>query len=132
MTGSGWRISWRTNGTTRPAPTTRANHGHGLPGPTKRTSISPAMTASNNPHSSAAPGRSRRCEPVGGVSGTPNQMTTKHAVIATAGMASRPVMPITGWRAPDVSAPAMTPTSSARTSTAAAVRVRELSPFVRR
>ena len=59
----------------------------------------------------------------GGVAATPNQITTKHRLTATAGMESSAVIPIDSTRMPLASAPAITPSSSAATRNPAARRV---------
>lgn len=59
-----------------------------------------------------------------GTSSIPNQITTKQTVTTMAGSISRTFIEVDSTRAPDVSAPTMTASSSAPTRMAAERRVR--------
>ncbi len=90
------------------------------------------MTSPSATVSRAKPCQSIAPEASGGDSSTPYQIAASDRVTTMAGRASSPVIPSEVASAPLVSAPAMTPSSSPKTSRPAAPRTRRSSPAVRR
>ena len=121
--GSASDRSSRTNGTSAASPASTSSHGSAAAGPCSRMAMRPPIT---RPRTSVIMPRPRQSYPPvasPGTSSTPNQTSTSTTVVTIAGSISRVVIDVASTSAPEVSAPMITDSSSAPTSTAAARRV---------
>ncbi len=127
MAGSFWRSSKRTKSTSAATPAASSTQVQTNDGPLRRRNVSEPVTSSSPMVRMTKPSVSSRRPGSGSDSGTPNRITKKHAVTATAGITRVTVRcsAVAAKMRPAARAPRIAPACRPTTSRPAARRVAE-------